>query len=1187
MLALLAQGAELDRPEVVLSGARWRALVGPELPAIEDPGPRVVDRTVRLSKTEKGLRIEARWRLDAERGGWFVAPLVGDDVVLTSLTWRGRAEGLGPPSAGMRPVALWVDGPGELVLTGILEARVAPGEGPLLPMLAAPTGRGELPEDWVFASEGMAPTGKGSWWGGTGDLALVGRQPAATARGALLGATVATGITVDDGAVTVAARLHVTALRGTMAQVVFRVAGAGPDLSVVGPQVASFDRQGDRVTVTLRDGASTSARLEVRWSASTATGAATSLPAPSVVPEGVSRTAYVTKLARSGDREVVPDGDAWRAVALAELPDWAEGLVEGTATGALSYAGTGRGPAGLRLNLLRFEPVPGPATLIDVAQTAVALSDEGRMLMRTHLQVRNDRGGLLRVTPPPGARIIGVSVAGELPEPLVDGRSWRLPLKKSVETVDGLLSFPVRVVMVGDAPAFDGRTRDALPLPSFDADIAVHRVTVNLPMGHESRLKDDEQHVVPSFTEGSGITYGFAVGDARATEADVLFQNAVQQWMANDFDGAQGSLDQLRSIGAGNDDMDRLQGNLDLLFTESKQESATSRRVKEQAKYRSMEESREQQRLLDEAEQALLVGDYEVAQSNYSQALDIGDKLEKLDADEDKSNVFKNAELKQKLTSTSTLSKQKKKAQSDATAAARQAEERRRAEEMSRRQAEDERKLAEAEAARRYEEDNRRRAQVVEKAKQEAEVAAQAAADAAAYETALLNEPEPYPEPEVAQERVTISMDRIEIKAEPGLVTGSRQAAEVVHGTDQDDSGVVYKERTEIDFEAVEISGELVAPQGQLVTEPTSATVPLDRGSKREPSRPRPKPRPRPSAPPEEPDVAIQFGRDKPLDGPAPAASPAPPPTLPPPNTVVDVSEAVDTSDTSRSSVLSKDFLEKVPSGRSYQNAVSTAAGVGTNPNMAGGAVNDNTPVLDAPADAELDGVEGFVPGGVVGGVVGGVLGGELATVSASGAVALGSTGKGQGGGGYALDGANISDEVYGTTAADEAPMPVEEEWEEEDSYEPASVNAEVVKRSGGIRLPKVPKIGGGKKKAAKAAPARPEYVEIDIDADDVVGELVEPEGALLLDRKKASFGDSERRRDRREKAEAKPQQPAETIEIAMGGEDDPPDVKATSLDVIVPAQGETVRYQHLLVPAGEAVQVPIHTRPQRSRRNR
>jgi hypothetical protein len=64
---------------------------------------------------------------------------------------------------------------------------------------------------------------------------------------------------------------------------------------------------------------------------------------------------------------------------------------------------------------------------------------------------------------------------------------------------------------------------------------------------------------------------------------------------------------------------------------------------------------------------------------------------------------------------------------------------------------------------------------------------------------------------------------------------------------------------------------------------------------------------------------------------------------------VVATEKAVDTSDTSRKTILTKDFLNKVPAGRSYQSALQTVGGVsgGSNPNMAGGASNENTYMLD------------------------------------------------------------------------------------------------------------------------------------------------------------------------------------------------------------------------------------------------
>lgn len=67
--------------------------------------------------------------------------------------------------------------------------------------------------------------------------------------------------------------------------------------------------------------------------------------------------------------------------------------------------------------------------------------------------------------------------------------------------------------------------------------------------------------------------------------------------------------------------------------------------------------------------------------------------------------------------------------------------------------------------------------------------------------------------------------------------------------------------------------------------------------------------------------------------------------------TVVDTPPAVDVTSTSRGQVLTREFLNRIPAGRSYQSAVQMAAGVapgsGGNPNMAGGAYNENTYMLD------------------------------------------------------------------------------------------------------------------------------------------------------------------------------------------------------------------------------------------------
>lgn len=58
---------------------------------------------------------------------------------------------------------------------------------------------------------------------------------------------------------------------------------------------------------------------------------------------------------------------------------------------------------------------------------------------------------------------------------------------------------------------------------------------------------------------------------------------------------------------------------------------------------------------------------------------------------------------------------------------------------------------------------------------------------------------------------------------------------------------------------------------------------------------------------------------------------------------------AIDTESASRTTVLTKEFLERVPNSRSYQDAVGATAGVlaGGNPNMGGASYNENTYMMD------------------------------------------------------------------------------------------------------------------------------------------------------------------------------------------------------------------------------------------------
>ncbi len=603
------------------------------LEAPTPPGPRVVRRDVVLVQVEGGVELTASWILDTEASGWFEGDLALPGLHLSSLTWLG--ESIDSPStlvSSALTVALSVQERGELVLKAF-----APGDLAVAPialgLLPAPLGTvevGSLEVADAVHVDGVA-------W--TGERRLVIREPMPPPAGqeTLAVGHGGLGLTVGEGAIAAHARLVWELRRGELEQVSFRLGGAGRDLQVTGAGVRDWTRSGDRIQVTLQEPQAGRVVLDATWSTAIPNKTDARVAVPSIGLDGAFRTDFSVQLARDGELEVLPELTRWQPVAAASLPTWGRGLVEGAPSAA--YVATRAHPG--ELTLLRFEPVAGPPVLVDVAAHTIALTDEGRAMMRSLYQVRNERAGTLRIVPPEGSELLGVRVGPHVATPTSDGEPGILvPLLRSVETVQGLLSFPVEVLWLRQDLPWQPGTRRGLALPTVDAPVGVERITVHLPIGYRSRMEPGEDGVVEAFSEGQGITYGFGVGDTQAMVADDLFQEAVQAWMGNDFNEAQAQLDALRTLGAEHQDIERLQSNLDLLLEEPEskttksKEKATERRVREQARARSAGKARAQKQAAMEASEAERRGDYEQAEELYLAAVELGVELEMLEQEE-------------------------------------------------------------------------------------------------------------------------------------------------------------------------------------------------------------------------------------------------------------------------------------------------------------------------------------------------------------------------------------------------------------------------------------------------------------------------------------------------------------------------------------------------------------------------
>ncbi len=667
--AIVCLMAVLPPDAVEMSGTRYAELVAGHT---DDGAERVawpMSRKVvitRVEGSEGGLRIRATWTMRALGRLPYADRLLGPGARVVSATFNGKPATLINSRTGIY-IFGEVDKRATIELDAYLDAD--PVRQPVaIEMLPAVTGSVDI------EAEGHRPTllagARGQpairvhrqFLAGDERLKLSLESPREPATGevqALAVARVGMGLTVGDAAIRGRARVVWEVRRGELGSVSLNIQNLGDDLEVTGPAIREVRRQNGQVNIDFQAPIRDRVEVELSWSRPVSSGTESRAELPRVEPMASYRTEAAVQLARSGEVEAVPSLSGWQPQAAAELPTWAQGLVEGTPTSAYTTSEWREG----HLDLLRFVPVAGPPVVIDIADYTVATSHEGRSLMTARYEIRNERAAFLSVQPPPGSRIVGARVAGETALPARgQGGTWLIPLQRSVETVEGLLTFAVEVTLIGDTDVWRRRERRALALPIVDAPIAVSRVTLYLPPGYRNRLEVGRGDTVDDFDRGQGITYGFGVGDVNAARADAVYQRAVRSWLDNDFDAAQQDLDELRNLGAANDNISRLQSNLDVVEGRASGKDKTlERRVKEQARARALSDQTKQEQLWRQADESYRSGNYEQAQTEYKKALDLGKNLARLEQEESVEQEAANEVLEQQLVVTEKQAKRTRK----------------------------------------------------------------------------------------------------------------------------------------------------------------------------------------------------------------------------------------------------------------------------------------------------------------------------------------------------------------------------------------------------------------------------------------------------------------------------------------------------------------------------------------------
>ena len=470
------------------------------------PATVLIDRLdVRIEPGEE-TSVALSWTLTALESAWIDLAVVGNELTLAEATLDGRPVALPPGDDGMRRLTAQLDATHRLEVTGTVPA---PGRSVSLPTLRAARGRVRLGgAGWEGQVEGSLPDEDGGFDLPPTDRLAISWTPAqpAAARPVVVTAEAGTALRVDEAGIEGHSVLRFRIRHGEVEALDFGLAGAVDELAVEGAAVRGFERRGSRVYVQLIRPMRGAATVELRYRTASPDGDdAHPVPLPAVDAGWIS-------VLRGDDALVVPEpGTSLSPTATRALPRWTVGLADGE---TISSYRAGRDPS-LAVRVLRYDPVEQPPTLVDEARYEVAYAEHGRLMLRARYQVRNDRNQYLHLVPPPGFELVGALVTGAAVQPVSDGEGGSyIPLEKSIETLHGLVAFPVEVLFLGDEDDWARRGKRVLLTPAVNAPIAYARWEVILPPGYEAEGIGGGATEVERWTDRDlGLTYGRAYGE--------------------------------------------------------------------------------------------------------------------------------------------------------------------------------------------------------------------------------------------------------------------------------------------------------------------------------------------------------------------------------------------------------------------------------------------------------------------------------------------------------------------------------------------------------------------------------------------------------------------------------------------------------------------------------------------------
>ncbi len=286
----------------------------------------------------------------------------------------------------------------------------------------------------------------------------------------------------------VAARLDVRIIGGRSDRIDLALPPGAHRVAVTGPDVRQAQVNGAAAAVFLRGKVAEKTYLALSYELPAGAGEVRRFVRPEVRGGHWSGGTFVITNTAGGSELLESSARGLRPLAVSEIPQQVAAILAGPP--ALAYEITAR-DFSAAVEVMDLGEFALRESIVDLAHFRLLYRDDGSILCKVNYEVRNRTRQFLRLELPAGAAVLVVRV-NEKSRPVSpvpgDGGAYLLPLIRSKASVQGLVSFPVEIVLMCRGGRLrEGKGEVELPLPRVDLPIAYAWCEAYVPDGLDVR----------------------------------------------------------------------------------------------------------------------------------------------------------------------------------------------------------------------------------------------------------------------------------------------------------------------------------------------------------------------------------------------------------------------------------------------------------------------------------------------------------------------------------------------------------------------------------------------------------------------------------------------------------------------------------------------------------------------------